>query len=105
MVSTLLIPAVLAFFPALMALSASMDLLTMTIPNRICAILVLGYFTLAATLRMPTEAIVLDLSCGLGILAIVFVMFSLGWIAGGGGRLGVATSLLVGGRSLFCSWG
>jgi len=98
MVSTLLIPAVLAFFPALMALSASMDLLTMTIPNRICAILVLGYFTLAATLRMPTEAIVLDLSCGLGILAIVFVMFSLGWI--GDAKLAAATALWLGWSSV-----
>src|SRR5260370_20572362 len=104
MVSTLLIPAVLAFFPALMALSASMDLLTMTIPNRICAILVLGYFTLAATLRMPTEAIVLDLSCGLGILAIVFVMFSLGWIGGGDAKLAPAAALWVGWRSVFLFW-
>src|SRR5260370_22239609 len=101
MVSTLLIPAVLAFFPALMALSASMDLLTMTIPNRICAILVLGYFTLAATLRMPTEAIVLDLSCGLGILAIVFVMFSLGWIGGGGAQFAPATAFWLGGVVVF----
>ena len=43
----------LIFFPALMALSASMDFLTFTIPNRICVALALGYVVFAALLGVP----------------------------------------------------
>ena len=43
-------------FPGLMALSASMDFLTMRIPNFIPAVLALAYFTLAA-FYLPSQAI------------------------------------------------
>ena len=96
MASTFLIFAGLGFFPAMVALSASMDLLTMTIPNRLCLLLALGYFILAATLRVPIEVILLNLSCGLAILAVTFVMFALGWIGGGDAKLAAATALWMG---------
>ena len=51
MASTLLHLGALIFFPALMALSASMDLLTFTIPNRICASLALGYLVACGAAR------------------------------------------------------
>jgi hypothetical protein len=54
MASTLLHISAFAFFPALMALSASMDLLTFTIPNRLCAALALGYLVFAALLPYQT---------------------------------------------------
>lgn len=73
-----------------------MDLLTMTIPNRFCVILAVGYFVLAATLGVPTEIILLNLSCGLAILAITFIMFTLGWIGGGDAKLAAATALWMG---------
>ncbi len=68
----------------------------MTIPNRLCAILVLGYFALAVALGVPAEIILLNLSCGLAILAITFVMFTLGWIGGGDAKLAAATALWMG---------
>jgi Flp pilus assembly protein protease CpaA len=70
MTSTLLHLAALVFFPALMTLSASMDLLTFTIPNRICVCLALGYLILAAPLGVPAADILLNLSCALAILAL-----------------------------------
>jgi prepilin peptidase CpaA len=100
MASTQLIPAVLGFFPALMTLAASMDLLTMTIPNRLCAILALGYFALAATLGVPTVVILLNMSCGLAILAVAFVLFSFGWMGGGDAKLAAATALWMGWSSV-----
>lgn len=96
MASTLLHPAVLAFFPLLMALSASTDLLTFTIPNRICASLALGYLIAAMTLGVAVQDILFNLSCALSVLAIAFAMFSLGWIGGGDAKLAAATALWMG---------
>ena len=100
MAPTFLTPVFLGFFPAVMAFSASMDLLTMTIPNRLCAILVLGFFVLAAALGVPAQVILLNLSCGLAILAMTFVMFSLGWIGGGDAKLAAGTALWMGWSSV-----
>lgn len=97
---TLLHFSVLAFFPALMALSASMDLLTLTIPNRICLSLALGYLTLATLLRIPAADMLLNISCALAILAIAFVMFALGWVGGGDAKLAAATALWLGWSSM-----
>jgi prepilin peptidase CpaA len=82
-------------FPGLMALSASMDFLTMTIPNPIPAVLALAYFTLAA-FCLPPPAILADISCGLTVLVMAFAMFSAGWIGGGDAKLAAATALWMG---------
>jgi prepilin peptidase CpaA len=100
MTSTLLHVSVLAFFPALMALSASMDLLTLTIPNRICLSLALGYLVLAALLGVSAGDMLLNISCGLAILAIAFVMFARGWVGGGDAKLAAATALWLGWSSV-----
>jgi len=100
MASTLLHLSALAFFPALMALSASMDLLTFTIPNRVCVTLALGYLVLAASLGVPAAEIVHNISCALTILALAFVMFNLGWIGGGDAKLAAATAVWLGWSSI-----
>ncbi len=82
-------------FPGLMALSASMDFLTMRIPNPIPAVLALTYFTLAA-LCLPSQVILSDASCGIVILIVAFSMFSAGWIGGGDAKLAAATALWMG---------
>ncbi len=96
MASTLLHLSILAFFPALMALSASMDLLTFTIPNRLCAILALGYLVFAVLLGVSAVDILLNISCALAILIIAFGMFSLGWVGGGDAKLAAATAAWLG---------
>jgi prepilin peptidase CpaA len=96
MASTLIHFSAFAFFPILMALSASMDLLTFTIPNRLCLALALGYLLFAALLGVPAADILLNISCALVILAIAFVMFSLGWIGGGDAKLAAATAAWLG---------
>ena len=100
MASTLLHLSILAFFPALMALAASMDLLTYTIPNCICASLALGYLVFAAPLGVPAADMLLNISCACVILAIVFVMFNRGWIGGGDAKLAAATALWLGWNSI-----
>ena len=96
MASTLLHLSALAFFPTLMALSASMDLLTFRIPNRLCAALALGYLVFAALLGVSAVDILLNISCALAILAIAFLMFSLGWVGGGDAKLAAATAAWLG---------
>jgi prepilin peptidase CpaA len=93
---TLLHLSILAFFPVLMALSASMDLLTFTIPNRLCAVLALGYLVFAVLLGVSAADILLNISCALAILVIAFVMFSFGWIGGGDAKLAAATAAWLG---------
>ena len=96
MASNLIHLSIFAFFPTLMALSASMDLLTFTIPNRICVALALGYVIFAALLGVPVVNILLNMSCGLAILLITFAMFSFGWLGGGDAKLAAATAAWLG---------
>src|SRR5271169_6266276 len=88
------------FFPAGMALAASMYLLTMTIPNRLCLALAVGYCILAAIFDVPPQDILVNLSCGAVVLALAFGLFSLGWIGGGDAKLAAATALWLGWGSL-----
>jgi prepilin peptidase CpaA len=101
MAATLLNPVIIVFFPAAMALAASMDLMTMTIPNRICAALAVGYLVLAFAVGVPFGVILVNLSCGAAVLAVMFAMFSFGWIGGGDAKLAAATSLWLGWGMMF----
>lgn len=86
-------------FPGLMVLSASMDFLTMTIPNPIPVVLTLGYFAFAA-IGLAPQTVLHDVSCGLAILTMTFAMFSLRWIGGGDAKLAAATALWMGWGSI-----
>jgi prepilin peptidase CpaA len=101
MAAAILLPAILVFFPAAMALAASMDLITMTIPNRICASVAIGYFVVAAAAGVPASVILIHLSCGAVVLAAMFAMFALGWLGGGDAKLAAATSLWFGWGMMF----
>ena len=96
MAATILIPATIIFFPAAMAVAASMDLVTMTIPNRVCAALAIGYFVLAVAVGVPYGVILVNLSCAATVLVVAFALFSLGFIGGGDAKLAAATSLWLG---------
>lgn len=94
-----LAPFVAVMFPGLMVLSASMDFLTMRIPNPLPALLTLGFFVLAAGCLSP-QAALRDVTCGLAILTMTFAMFSLHWIGGGDAKLAAATALWMGWGSI-----
>ncbi|HEY1943783.1 MAG TPA: prepilin peptidase [Roseiarcus sp.] len=96
MAATILIPAAIVFFPAVLALAASMDLLTMTIPNRICAALAIGYFIVALAVGVPLGAILINVSCAAAVLATMFALFAFGFVGGGDAKLAAATSLWLG---------
>jgi prepilin peptidase CpaA len=94
--SSLALRGILLFFPAAMALAASMDLLTMTIPNRLCAVLAIGFFVLAGLLGFPLHGVLVNLSCGAAVLGLTFGLFAFGLIGGGDAKLAAATALWLG---------
>ena len=96
MAATILIAAAVFFFPAAMALAASMDVVTMTIPNRVSAALAVGYFVLALAFGLPAQTILVNVSCGAAVLAVMFAMFAVGWIGGGDAKLAAAIALWLG---------
>lgn len=87
---------VLLVFPIAMAFAGAMDLLTMTIPNRISIILVAGFAIAAAIMGIGWWAVASHLGAGLLMLTIGIAMFSLGWLGGGDAKLLAAAALWVG---------
>ncbi len=96
MASHFLFTAILWAFPAGMAFAGSMDLVTMTIPNRLCFAIAAGFFLVAAVTRAPGDLMLFNLSCGAAVLIATFLMFSFGWIGGGDAKLAAATALWLG---------
>ena len=101
MAAAILIPTTIVFFPAAMALAASMDLVTMTIPNRVCGAVAIGYFVLAVGVGVPFGVILINFSCAAAVLVVMFALFALGWIGGGDAKLAAATSLWLGWGMIF----
>ncbi len=93
--------AVLLVFPAAMAVAASMDLFTMTIPNRISLALIAGFFCLAPFAGLGWSDIAGHALTGLVMLAIGIAFFAKGWIGGGDAKFFAATALWLGYEHLF----
>lgn len=88
--------AVILVFPAAMAFAAAMDLLTMTIPNRVSIVLVAAFAVAAAMLGIGWWALASHVGAGLLMLALGIGMFALGWLGGGDAKLLAATALWLG---------
>ncbi len=88
--------AVILVFPAAMAFAGSMDLLTMTIPNRISIVLVAAFVVAAAMMGIGWWALASHVGAGLLMLTIGIGMFTLGWLGGGDAKLLAATALWLG---------
>jgi prepilin peptidase CpaA len=86
----------LVLFPALMAVAASSDLLTMTISNRISLILAGGFFVMALLVGMSGTDVLLHMGAGATVLVLAFGCFAMGWIGGGDAKLAAATALWFG---------
>ena len=96
MLSTVPHQTMLLFFPAAMALAAALDLLTMKIPNKLSALVALGYFAAALIVHAPLSEIGWHALCGASMLTFTFALFSFGWIGGGDAKLAAATALWLG---------
>jgi prepilin peptidase CpaA len=88
--------ALLFVFPAAMAYAAASDLVTMTISNRLCLVLLAAFAVCAAALGLGWEQIGWHLASGGLVLVICFGMFAAGWIGGGDAKLAAVTALWFG---------
>lgn len=81
------------FFAAVMIWAAGSDLTTMTIPNRIVMVLLVGFVILAPL----TDVQMFQAAAGGTIaLLISFILFSRGWIGGGDAKLVAVAGLWIG---------
>lgn len=96
MIDSVLIYGLLLVFPALMAFAAMMDLITMTIPNRISIALIMGFLAAALAVGMPMEQFLTHVAVGLVVLAIGIVLFAARVVGGGDAKLLAAASLWIG---------
>lgn len=83
-------------FPLCMAIAACSDFLTMTIPNRVSAIL-LGAFLIAAPLAgLGLSAIAIHLAAGLLVFSVGFALFALNVMGGGDVKVLSASAIWFG---------
>lgn len=88
--------SLLLLFPAAMAFAAAMDMLTMTIPNRVSLLLIAAFFVAAYSAGLSTQQVLAHLGTGALVLAICFGLFAAGVFGGGDAKLLAASSLWIG---------
>jgi prepilin peptidase CpaA len=93
--------AILTLFPAAVAFAATMDLFTMTIPNRISLALVAGFLVLAPLAGLGLGDMAYHAAAGLLVLAVGVLLFIPGWVGGGDAKLAAAVALWLGFEHLF----
>ena len=93
--------AVLTVLPGAVAFAAAMDLLTMKIPNRISALMVLAFFPLALLAGLGAWDILYHVAAGLAVLLLGVLLFIPGWFGGGDAKLMAAIALWIGPDNLF----
>lgn len=79
-----------------MAFAAAMDMLTMTIPNRISLLLVGAFFVAAYFAALPMQQVLEHIGTGAFVLVICFALFAFGVFGGGDAKLLAASSLWIG---------
>jgi len=91
----------LLLLPGSLAFAAAMDLLTMTIPNRIALVVLACFIPAAALAGLGLPAIGAHLASGLSLLLLGMVFFFCGWCGGGDAKLVAAIALWLGFDNLF----
>lgn len=86
----------LLIFPAAMIFAASMDVFTMTIPNRISLFLIGAFLVVAPISGMSLEQIGMHLAVGLAMLLVCVALFAMRILGGGDAKLIAAASLWMG---------
>ncbi|EAU43364.1 type IV prepilin peptidase, cpaA [Fulvimarina pelagi HTCC2506] len=83
-------------FPLCMIFAAVSDIMTMTIPNRLCLLLALAFPVAALLSNMSTSDIAIHLGFGLAAFLLGFAMFAFGLVGGGDAKLLAATAFWIG---------
>jgi prepilin peptidase CpaA len=83
-------------FPLAMAFAASIDLFTMTIPNRVSGLLIVTFAIIALIVAPPWDVVGRHLMVAGAVFAVSISMFAMRWMGGGDAKLLTAASLWVG---------
>ena len=87
---------IITIFPAAMAIAAATDLFSMTVPNWISLMLIVGFAVLAPLVGLGWAEAGIHVAIAGAALVTTFAMFSFGWIGGGDAKLFAATCLWMG---------
>lgn len=79
-----------------MAFAAAMDLLTMTIPNRVTLGLALAFFVAAPFMGLGPSDIAMHMAAGAVVLVAGIALFAVGGFGGGDAKLLAAAALWIG---------
>jgi len=88
--------AIFLIFPLCLAFAALMDLLTMTIPNRVSIILAASFLLVSACSGLSLPGLGLHLAGGAIVFAVCFALFSFNVMGGGDAKLLSASALWFG---------
>jgi len=86
----------LLLFPAAMAFAGAMDLLTMTIPNRISLALIGAFIICGLVAGLSLEQFAMHFACGFAILVVGIAMFAAKLLGGGDAKLMAASAIWIG---------
>ncbi len=86
----------LSLLPCLMIVAALRDLTTMTIPNWISGLLIIGFFPTAFMVGLAPMTVAVHVGVALAALLAGMGMFAAGWIGGGDAKLMAAACLWLG---------
>ncbi|MFN7009071.1 MAG: prepilin peptidase [Allorhizobium sp.] len=96
--------AIFVIFPMCLVLAALTDLLEMTIPNRIPAILLGAFFVVAPFVGLTWAGFGLHLLAGLIVLSVGFTLFAFNVMGGGDAKLLTAAAVWYGFSSSLMSF-
>jgi len=83
-------------FAGTMTYAGVKDVATLTISNRLVAVLTIAYAVFAPAAGLGLEAILSSVLVASGVLACTFAFFALGWIGGGDAKLLPVAALWLG---------
>ena len=83
-------------FPFTMTVAASLDVLTLSIPNRVVIANMLGFLVASISIGLPIQQAVAHVGAGALMVIVGFAMFSGKWIGGGDAKLMAAAALWLG---------
>ncbi|MFB2552609.1 A24 family peptidase [Ensifer soli] len=90
------VAAIFVVFPLCLAIAAFSDLFTMTIPNRVSAIVLASFVVVAPLAGLPVATIGLHLAAALLVFSVCFGLFAANVMGGGDAKLLTASSVWFG---------
>lgn len=88
--------AIFVIFPLCLAIAALSDFFTMTIPNRVSAILLASFLIVAPFAGLALAQIGLHLLAGMIVFAVCFVLFAINVMGGGDAKVLTASAVWFG---------